>query len=255
MSDDIQNEFYADREDAGERSIQHSHDRLAVVQEIFQQHQFDKILDARCGNGLYTSSLADACEATEVHGFELYKNKREQANRRDINARRIDLNNARFPFKNDSFDAVVGIDIIEHLYDPDHFLEEAKRVLKSEGFLILATPNLASWHNRISLLFGYQPFAENLSRRYPIGHLFENDTLIDDEVPPSSHHFRVFTLRSLREILQHYEYDIREVNGASAVLPDGMPFHTIMSYIEQLSASFPSLSFEIVIIATPEKDD
>lgn len=52
------------------------------------------------------------------------------------------------------FDTIIGLDIIEHLYDVHIFLEECKRLCNTEGKLILSTPNVLSWKNRIFLLFG-----------------------------------------------------------------------------------------------------
>lgn len=44
------------------------------------------------------------------------------------------------PFDNDTFDAVFGIDFLEHLRDVNRFLKEALRVLKPHGFLYFTTP-------------------------------------------------------------------------------------------------------------------
>ena len=42
-----------------------------------------------------------------------------------------------------STDLVIALEIIEHLFDTDFFLNEIHRILKPEGLLILSTPNLA----------------------------------------------------------------------------------------------------------------
>lgn len=44
------------------------------------------------------------------------------------------------PFASNSFDVVLASEIIEHLWNPDKFLDEAFRVLKDNGHLIIATP-------------------------------------------------------------------------------------------------------------------
>jgi len=249
--DEVKNKFYADREDTGERASQGDTDRVRVVEEVFARNDFDRILDTRCGDGSYTLELAEACGATDLYGFELYDNKLERANENGVHATRLDLNNARFPFEDDFFDAVCAVDIIEHLFDPDHFLEEVRRTLRPGGTFVVATPNLASIHNRLALVLGYQPFTTNQSRRYPIGHLFENHGLVSDETPPSSHHFRPYTLGSLRELLALYGFDVDEVVGASAVLPEGMTLYPVFERLERAVSRFPSLSYEVVLTATP----
>ncbi len=62
-----------------------------------------------------------------------------------------------FKIKSGSVDLVLALEIVEHLFDTDHFLAEINRVLKPGGHLILSTPNLASLTNRLRLLFGGYP--------------------------------------------------------------------------------------------------
>jgi SAM-dependent methyltransferase len=53
----------------------------------------------------------------------------------------------------------LATDVIEHLINPSVFVKEMYRVLKPGGYMILDTPNLASWHNIFALLIGIQPFS------------------------------------------------------------------------------------------------
>lgn len=43
-------------------------------------------------------------------------------------------------FEDGMFDIIISSDVIEHLNEPDTFLEEIKRLIKSKGFLIIGTP-------------------------------------------------------------------------------------------------------------------
>ena len=49
------------------------------------------------------------------------------------------------PFKNDSFDMIIGFDMVEHLQDPETFFGEALRLLKTGGVLVMKTPNPESF--------------------------------------------------------------------------------------------------------------
>ena len=51
---------------------------------------------------------------------------------------------APLPYPSAHFDAVVSMDVIEHLVDPLPWLSDALRVLKPGGLLFLTTPNYAS---------------------------------------------------------------------------------------------------------------
>lgn len=67
--------------------------------------------------------------------------------------------NVSIPLSNESVDLITAIDVIEHLVEPAIFVREAYRVLKPEGYLVIDTPNLASWHNVFALVCGFQPFS------------------------------------------------------------------------------------------------
>jgi SAM-dependent methyltransferase len=54
------------------------------------------------------------------------------------------LSNALFlPYADETFDIINFSDILEHLFDPLRALQEANRVLKKDGYLVLDTPNRA----------------------------------------------------------------------------------------------------------------
>ncbi|HTA92435.1 MAG TPA: class I SAM-dependent methyltransferase [Polyangiaceae bacterium] len=56
---------------------------------------------------------------------------------------------APLPYPDQRFDAVVSMDVVEHLLDPLPWLEGALRVLKPGGLLFLTTPNYASSSLRV----------------------------------------------------------------------------------------------------------
>jgi SAM-dependent methyltransferase len=53
------------------------------------------------------------------------------------------------PYPDARFDAVVSMDVVEHLIDPLPWLSDALRVLKPGGLLFLTTPNYASRSLRV----------------------------------------------------------------------------------------------------------
>ena len=63
-----------------------------------------------------------------------------------------DLNYENLPYENNFFDAIVCLDVIEHIINPFHLLAEIKRVLKPQGVLILTTPNFRKIKNILYLL-------------------------------------------------------------------------------------------------------
>jgi len=112
-----------------------------------------KVLDLGCGSGYGTFGLSSSCKhITGVDISEeaiLYaKSKYSKPNLNFVNI--DDIQETKLPFKDESFDMVISFQVIEHIPNTNEFLSEAKRVLKTEGILIIATPN------RENRLFGFQ---------------------------------------------------------------------------------------------------
>ena len=216
-------------------------DRHRKVLEVLSRYELERILDVGCGDGNFTVLMAKACKAREVYGIEISKEGVEMARKNGVNCYQLDVDEEDLPFEDDFFDAVTALELIEHLYDPEHFLEEVYRVLKPDGLFVLSTPNLASIHNRIALLFGYQPYSILVSLKYYVGHM----SISAGGATPD--HIRFFTLRSLKELLKIHGFEVLTVKGSCAQLPRNMRFKGLFKVIDGFFARFPSLSYRVVV--------
>ena len=108
-------------------------DRHRKVLEIFSGYEFKRILDVGCGDGNFSILIGKACKAEEVYGIEISKEGVEMARKNGVKCFQLDVDEEDFPFEDNFFDAVTALELIEHLFDPDRFLEEVYRVLKPEG--------------------------------------------------------------------------------------------------------------------------
>lgn len=97
-----------------------------------------RIVDAGCGEGYGTALFAAAGTAV---GLELDEGTVAHAARRYPGARfaRADLCHA--PLRPRSVDAVVALQVLEHLVCPHAFLAACRRALRPGGVLVLTTPN------------------------------------------------------------------------------------------------------------------
>lgn len=101
------------------------------------------ILDAGCGNGLYTLTLANLAKESigvdirQVVLIEAIKNKA----RLNRNTEFIQALAESLPLHDSSFDVVLLIEMLEHVRSEERVLAEAKRVLKNEGYLLIYVPN------------------------------------------------------------------------------------------------------------------
>jgi SAM-dependent methyltransferase len=79
------------------------------------------------------------------------------------------------PWPDQSFDAVVSTEGIEHLENHFSFLRELRRILKPAGILVLTTPNITALRSRVrflgSGLFGRDSRPLNETGRNPLHHI------------------------------------------------------------------------------------
>jgi len=81
-----------------------------------------------------------------------------------------------------------------------------------------------------------------VSARTNIGRVCEPDS----EHAQSLDHVRVLTLRSLKELLKIHKFEILEVKGSCAMLPENMRFKRFAKAVELIFTSIPSLSYRVV---------
>lgn len=113
-----------------------------------------KVLDIGVGDAVYESMASKAAlRKTEIYGIDISKTQLKRAKKYLKEARVVDLNENKIPYKSDFFDIVIASEILEHVFYPDDLLKEAVRVLKKSGKLIITIPNSGSIQLRLSILF------------------------------------------------------------------------------------------------------
>jgi len=73
--------------------------------------------------------------------------------------KKIDIEKEPFDLSSNSFDIVISFEVLEHLYDPAHYLTEMLGVMDDDALLIMSTPNMTSLISRIRMLLGELPVA------------------------------------------------------------------------------------------------
>src|SRR5205814_7906584 len=104
-----------------------------------------------------------------LHGVDISQVAVEEANRRGLKAQCCSLDTA-LPFANESFDAVICLEVLEHLMMPEFTCREIHRVLRPGGQVLISVPNVAAWRNRMELLLlgHFNPGGSpQTARRYP----------------------------------------------------------------------------------------
>ena len=110
------------------------------------------------------------------------------------------LDAPEFPVDISRFDQILLLDVIEHLRDPERFMEELRFAARGERpEVILTTANVGFFIPRLMLLLGHF----NYGRR----------GILDRT------HTRLFTFRSLTTLLRQAGYEVTETRGVPAPFP------------------------------------
>lgn len=117
-------------------------EELARLNFVLPYLEGRTVLDAGCGAGYGTSFMADN-GARWVLGLDISEEAIQYAAwshpRDNLEFGIADC--TELGLRNDSFDIVVSIELIEHLVQVDQYLAEVCRVVKPQGFYFMSTPN------------------------------------------------------------------------------------------------------------------
>jgi 2-polyprenyl-3-methyl-5-hydroxy-6-metoxy-1,4-benzoquinol methylase len=160
-----------------------------------QIHPGERVLDVGCGEGRFAAELVRA--GAEVVGIDVAAEPLRRA--RERYPELIDLRRApaagAWPLQDASFDAVWAGEVIEHVADTAGWLSELRRVLRSDGILLLSTPD----HGRLQML------RWALDRR-----------AFEAQFDPRADHLRFYRSRTLTELLEDFGFhdvEVRRVAG------------------------------------------
>lgn len=204
-----------------------------------------KMLELGCGDGLLASALKKETGA-EVYGVDISKSGVGLACKRGVRARVADLNKT-LPYKDAYFDLIISDQALEHVYKPEHLLDEIYRVLKPDGIVITITPNLSFWLNRLLFLFGFYPIFLECGETYKDYGMKSLTSFIKDRYAVG--HVRVFNVDALIDMFQRHQFIIREKKGLPLAweLPPGIK--EFYNFIDNIYSLFPSLSRDILLVA------
>jgi methionine biosynthesis protein MetW len=167
-----------------------------------------RCLDVGCGHGRAAGRPLTATGRTYV-GVDISATAVAEARSFGLDARQID-DAASLPFAEGEFDAVLCLEVLEHVFFPAQVVAEMVRVLKPGGCLIVTTPNVAYWRRRVDLLL--------LGRWNPFGYSYAV------EQPWGDPHIRFFTAGALRRLLTSAGLEGVEVAGHGGSVIGDIPW-------------------------------
>lgn len=156
------------------------------------------VLDIGCGQGYVADEMAP--KAKRIVGIDQYVRESTKAN---VEFRRWDLDAEAFPVEVSEFDQIFMLDVIEHLHDPEIFMEQlrAASAYKSPE-IVLTTANIGFFITRFMLFLGHF----NYGRK----------GILDRT------HTRLFTFNSLHELFEQTGFKVEEMRGVPAPFPKAL---------------------------------
>lgn len=121
-----------------------------------------KILDIGCADLVNTKKYLRNVKNYQLYAFDHF----DLINDKSVEYKKLDLESDNFPYKGNFFDIIIAGQVIEHILNKDHLIEESYKTLKKRGLFVCATENIASFDNIISLIFGQEPLSQHTGSKF-----------------------------------------------------------------------------------------
>lgn len=202
--------------------------RLIKCYKLIDCIKIGKMLDVGCTNGDWGKIWVN--KGWDVHGVDINIDNIKRARTKGIKAEFCDCNAQKLPFSDNEFDFIFAGEIIEHLVDTDSFIQDLYRCLKPKGKLIITTPNLTSFENRMRILLGIYPIWVDYSLE-------------------GSGHLRAYTPRVLKKQCEKHNLKLLKHKGNWVpFLPQKFVNDISMPWLSITGELFPSLSMDIIFL-------
>ncbi len=128
--------------------------RYSTAHAFLSANPGKRVLEMGYGGNGIIDQLAPL--AADYHIVDIVDRTSGKAQADNVTVHKANLDN-RFPFDDASFDVVLAMMVIEHMYDPFHAFSEIARVARPGADLFVNLPNIASIRCRLQLLAGKMP--------------------------------------------------------------------------------------------------
>ena len=162
--------------------------RITKTVEILNNHDVSKILDVGCGEGTLGQILSDKYQ---IVGIDISEQALQLASShydstKQANIEQDDLTT----IVDDEFDAVVCLELLEHVFHPEEVLQNIQSVIRRDGVFISSFPNFVFWKYRFDMLRGHPP---------------QNYTLYSE-----AEHIQDYTMETFEMLLRNSGFDVEE---------------------------------------------
>lgn len=197
----------------------HESYRLAEREIISALAQGGECLDCGASDGYRLTRLKEELDFpnSRYSGIEWDRHLVNLAQAKGIPVIQGDLNRG-LPFEEGRFSCVFALSVLEHLLNPCRFIQEAFRVLKPGGRLVILTPNISTYFTALLILLGKMPSSgphpdsNSLVKKEELFKVSADELHWDTETDTPVHrHLVVFSYRVLNKYL--YSVGFQKIVG------------------------------------------
>ncbi len=194
------------------------------------------VLDIGCSSGYVAAQLKE--KGCIVYGYDMATLPHSQQSFERYFKTNLDIDEIIIPEQVERIDAVLLLDVIEHLINPEEFLLQLQqKIARFQPKIFITTGNIGFVIVRLSLLFGQFNYGKK--------------GILDLT------HKRLFTYSSLRKLLENHGFIIKSASGIPVPWPLAFSNKAISSFLFKLNilaiyVSKRLFSFQIAMIAEPQ---
>jgi SAM-dependent methyltransferase len=169
------------------------YERHRIFPDVFKNEKYDKILDIAAGMGVVAKRIHDRYPCFMVCN-DITPTCLKSLRSNGFNTVSFDLDDpdAKFPFPDETFDAVLSLATLEHILNLEHHMNEIKRILKKGGHLYISVPNYSGLAFMLKFFFTGRTFHN------PLGNPLQRYEFLA--------HIRYFTYKTLLDYIRSYGF-------------------------------------------------
>jgi len=151
----------------------------------------DIILEVGCGSGNTLEYLKRIGKCNKTIGIEINQDAAHLAVTKADEVYIGNIETMIVPLEKNSCDAIICLDVLEHLYNPEKVLSHLTSLLKPGGACIISLPNICNYRIIISMLLGKWNYTD--------------EGLLDKT------HIKFFSVKSSKELMNNPPLRVVEV--------------------------------------------
>jgi glycosyltransferase involved in cell wall biosynthesis len=194
-----------------------------------------KVLDVGCGAGHLPAKLKN--KNCKVTGIDMYKPKKILYMDQFY---RCDLNKEVIPVNISNFDYILLLDVIEHLHNPEIFIENLYEACKNSPHvkILASTGNIGFLPLRLMLMFGQFNYGKR--------------GILDLT------HSRLFTFKTFKKLFEQFGFEVLKVKGVPAPIPFVIKRKKIYNFLMCINEFFIQIyrnifSYQMFFIIKPKR--